>query len=97
MEPLSGTPGEAGAKSRLKYKMGKRDIEMVETIIKRDLPEEFSGTCETEGGWNEVRNLFSEISESKTRWTSHVEFKLSGIMKVMSILMPCSFKKQSFK
>ena len=32
-EPLSGTPGQVGAKSRLKYIMGKRDIEMVETIF----------------------------------------------------------------
>ena len=31
-EPLSGTPGTVGAKSQLKYLMGKREIEMVETI-----------------------------------------------------------------
>ena len=31
-ENISGTPGEVGTKSRLKYKMGKRDVEMVETI-----------------------------------------------------------------
>ena len=28
-EPLSGTPGQAGAKSRLKFKMGKRDHYMI--------------------------------------------------------------------
>ena len=29
---LSGTPGEVGAKSKLLYKMGCREIEMIETI-----------------------------------------------------------------
>ena len=43
-EPISGTPGQPGAKSKLKYKMGKRDIEMVETISVRNFPDEFSGT-----------------------------------------------------
>ena len=97
LEPVSGTPGEVGAKSRLKYKMGKQDIEMVETISKRDLPDDVSGTYETDGVWNEVRNLFSVLDGSKTRWTSHVEFKLNGFMKIMAILMPGSVKKQSFK
>ncbi|MEM6726316.1 MAG: SRPBCC family protein, partial [Bacteroidota bacterium] len=29
-EHLSGTPGEVGAKSKLTFKMGKRDITMIE-------------------------------------------------------------------
>ncbi|KAA3609348.1 MAG: SRPBCC family protein [Calditrichaeota bacterium] len=97
LEPISGTPGEVGAQSRLKYKMGKRDIEMVETITVRNLPDEFSGTYETTGVWNEVKNLFSESGDSKTKWISHVDFQLSGFMKIIAFLMPGSFKKQSFK
>ena len=34
-EPISGKPGEEGSKATLKYKMGKREVEMVETITKR--------------------------------------------------------------
>lgn len=45
-EHLSGTPGQVGAKSKLKYKMGNREIEMIETITVKNLPEEFSGTVE---------------------------------------------------
>ncbi|MGZ5244525.1 MAG: SRPBCC family protein, partial [Bacteroidia bacterium] len=43
-ETISGTPGQPGAKARLKYKMGKREIEMIETITVNKLPEEFSGS-----------------------------------------------------
>ena len=42
--PISGEVGKEGAKSKLEYKMGKREVEMIETITKRNLPEEFHGT-----------------------------------------------------
>lgn len=96
-EPMSGTPGEVGAKSHLKYKMGKREIEMVETITKRDLPNEFSGTYEAKGMWNEVKNYFHEAGPNKTKWITENEFKASGMMKLVTFFMPGAFKKQSYK
>jgi len=38
---LEGVKGQPGAKSKIKYKMGKRDIEMIETIINNNLPDTF--------------------------------------------------------
>jgi len=96
-EPLSGTPGQPGAKSRLKFKMGKREIEIIETITTRNLPEEFSGTYEAKGVFNIVSNKFIPISGTKTKFVADHEFQFSGIMKVMGILMPGAFKKQSMK
>lgn len=96
-EPLSGTPGQEGAKSKLRYQMGKKEIEMVETITQRNLPDEFSGTYEAKGVWNEVRNFFHEDGPNKTRWVTHHDFRMSGFMKVFAFLMPGAFKKQSFK
>ncbi len=43
-EPLSGEPGQPGAQSKLVYDMNGRRVEMVETIVTRNLPDEFSGT-----------------------------------------------------
>jgi len=43
-EHVSGESGKPGAKSKLKYKMGKREVEMIETITVNNLPDEFSGT-----------------------------------------------------
>jgi uncharacterized protein YndB with AHSA1/START domain len=94
-EHLSGEPGTPGAKSLLKYDMGKRKIEMVETVTKRNLPQEFSGTYETKGVWNQVENFFEEVDQNTTRWRSVNEFRCSGFMKLMTWLMPGAFKKQS--
>ena len=97
-EPLSGNPGQVGAQSKLHYKIGKREIEMVETITKRELPDRFWGTYETKGVWNEVRNSFDATDENHTRWTAESEFKCSGLgMKLMCMLMPGAFKKQTLK
>ncbi len=95
--PLSGTPGREGAKSRLMYKMGKREVEMIETITKRNLPEEFNGIYEAKGVFNVVNNRFVVLSPDKTKWMSESEFQLSGIMRLFGFLMPGAFKKQSYK
>ena len=96
-EPFEGEPGTPGAKSRIHYKMGKRDIKMVETIVTRDLPNEFSATYETDGVWNIVENHFSETPDGKTEWHIDTEFKCSGFLKILAFVMPGMFKKQTQK
>lgn len=96
-EHLSGKQGEVGAKSRLKFKMGKREIEMIETITVRNLPQEFSGTYEAKGVFNIVKNSFIKLSDSKTKYITENEFQFTGFMKVLGFLMPSAFKKQSYK
>lgn len=97
MELISGTQGQVGAKSRLNYDMGKRKIEMTETITKRDLPDAMDLTFETKGVYNEQRNEFIEVDANTTKWVSHSLFEFSGFLKVMGWLMPSAFKKQSFQ
>src|SRR4051812_18019465 len=96
-EHISGTPGAVGARSRLKYQMGSRKIEMIETITKRNLPQEFDGTYEAKGVFNWVGNKFIPVAPNKTKWISETEFKFSGFMKLIGMLMPGAFKKQSRK
>lgn len=96
-EHVSGTPGQPGAKSRLKFKMGNRDMEMVETITRRNLPEEFAGTYETKGVYNIVSNKFIPVGSNKTKYVTDNEFQFNGFMKLMGWLMPGMFKKQSQK
>ena len=96
-EHISGTPGQPGAKSRLKYNMGNRKIEMIETITKRNLPDEFSGTYEAKGVHNIISNRFIPLGDYKTKWLAENEFQFSGFMKLMGWLMPGMFKKQSQK
>ncbi|ESU28306.1 hypothetical protein FLJC2902T_16560 [Flavobacterium limnosediminis JC2902] len=96
-EPISGTPGEPGAKSRLKFKMGNREMEMIETVTVRNLPDEFTGTYEAQGASTTVKNSFIKISDSKTKYITEHEFQAKGIMKIVAFLMPGAFKKQSMK
>ncbi len=96
-EHLSGTPGQPGARSRLKFKMGRREMEMIETIKVRNLPDEFSGTYESKGGLNHVTNRFVKISDTKTKHITEQEFLFTGFMKIMATLMKGAFKKQSMK
>jgi carbon monoxide dehydrogenase subunit G len=97
-EHVSGTPGQPGAKSRLRYKMGKRDIEMIETVTQRDLPHTFSGTYEAKGVFNIVSNHFEALPDGSTRYVSDSEFQFKGLMmKLIGLLMPGAFKKQSQK
>lgn len=96
-EHLSGNPGQTGAKSRLKFKNGRREIEMIETITVRNLPEEFSGVYEAPGVYNMVTNRFRKVDDNKTLYISEQEFQFKGFMKLIGLLMPGAFKKQSAK
>ena len=94
-EHISGVPGQVGAKSKLLFQMGKREMEMIETITVRNLPQEFSGTYEVDGVFNIVKNYFVPIDENRTKYISEQEFQFKGFMKIMGWLMPGMFKKQS--
>jgi uncharacterized membrane protein len=96
-EHISGTPGQPGAKSRLFFKMGKREVEMIETITVRNLPDELSSTYEAKGVFNIVKNRFEKVSENRTKYITENEFQFKGFMKIFAFLMPGAFKKQSYK
>lgn len=93
----SGKKGEEGAQSKIHYKMGKRNIHMIETITKKNLPDEFHGTYDSGSVFNIQRNFFQEIGEHQTKWVSESEFQFKGIGKLIFPLMKGSFKKQSYK
>lgn len=94
---LEGTPGEAGARSRLRFRMGKRELEMIETITLRNLPHEFNGTYEAKGVFNIVNNRFKSLDSKRTLYISEQEFQFRGFMKIIAFLMPGAFRKQTLK
>lgn len=96
-EHLNGTPGEVGARSILKFKKGRSEIHLIETITVKNLPEEFTGTYEAKGVFNVVKNKFIPLSENKTKYITEQDFKLTGFMKIIGFLMPGAFKQQSMK
>jgi len=93
---LSGEAGKEGAQMELEYKMGRRHLVMVETILKRNFPSEFHATYDAKGVHNIQKNFFEELGEHRCKWTSESEFQFSSLpLKLMSWLMPGAFKKQS--
>ncbi len=95
-EMVSGVPGEPGSKMKMYFKSGKTEFEMLETIIEKNLPKIFSAKYETKYATNIVRNSFEALSSDITMMTSETEVNPhSFIVRLMSWLLPASFKKQS--
>lgn len=99
IEHISETEGEVGAKSKMRYKIGKREIELIETIQVYNLPEEYTAVYEAKQMVNTMSNHFTAIDDSHTKYVAHIEYtKFNGFMiKLMATLMPGMFKKQTQK
>ena len=98
VEHISGTPGEVGSKMQLNYTFGKREMQLVETISKRNFPKKFHANYATKGMHNIQQKFFEETPDGKTKWISKCEFiPTNFMMKMMTALMPGVFKKQSKK
>lgn len=97
-EHISGVPGELGSKMKMNFKFGKRKMTILETITKRHLPNQLHATYVTKGMNNIQENYFTRTSNGFTRWLSKNEFSpLNFKMRLMTMLMPRVFKKQTLK
>ncbi len=97
MQKINGDGNAEGSVYRLMYKMGNRNIEMIETIEVNKLPANFTATFETKGVYNWQKSSFEKIDDHTTRYTAENLFKFSGFAKLYGVLMPKAFKKQSQK
>lgn len=96
LELIEGERGQPGSKTKLLFDMNGKEIEMVETLIKKKLPEEFTARFTAKGVDNYQTTRFIKIDDSRTKYLSENEFRFSGFMKLMG-LMPGAFKKQTMK
>lgn len=97
LELKKGVAGEVGAETLFRFKMGKREMEMMETVEVSDLPDEYAVSYKAKGVSNTVVSKFSKLDGERTLYTTENEFQFTGFMKVIAFLMPGSFKKQSQK
>ena len=86
-EPVSGTPGQAGAVSRLTYDERGRTIVLTETITLRRQPEAFAGTYDSGMAINILHNAFTEVGPSQTKWVMESEFRFRGFWRLLAPLM----------
>lgn len=99
MEHLSGNPGEPGSQTRFLYRIGKREIELIETIRINNLPEVFEGLYEATAMTNVMTNRFSKLGDAGTRWEAGIEYThFNGLMpRLMVWILPGMFRKQTQK
>lgn len=99
IDHFEGQPGAVGAKSKILLAEGKRKMELIETIISNNLPEEKKALYVHIHMTNTQTTRFQEISPNKTRYISEVEYtKFNGLVpKFMALVFPGVFKKQSQK
>lgn len=98
-EHVSGVPGATGSKTRCRYQSGKREIVLIETIITRDFPDEFTALYEAKEMTNTMSNKFSALSENSTRYVAEINYiKLNGFrVRIMATLFPGMFRRQTQK
>jgi hypothetical protein len=96
-ELISGTAGQPGAITRMTFKNKNRTIVLIEKILVRNYPDEFTCSYDTKGVYNIVRSSFKSCGDNCTTCISEQEFRLSGFVKVIGWLMPGAFKKESMK
>lgn len=96
-EPISGTPGQPGAKARLKYKFGDDAFDMIETVTVRNLPVEFSGTYEARGMVNTITQRLEEIGPNQTKLRSTSSFTWGGnpALWCLGWVMKGTFRKRA--
>ncbi|MCT4625130.1 MAG: SRPBCC family protein [Schleiferiaceae bacterium] len=96
LEHVTGTPETNGAKSKLFYKFGKNEMELLETIQKVDWPNEFTALYEHKHMSNTLSNKFTALGEHTTllvQEVDYLEFK-ALIPRILSILFPGMFRRQ---
>ncbi|GAB1817565.1 SRPBCC family protein [Herbidospora sp. RD11066] len=107
-EPLNGVHGQVGTRSRVVLQMGQQKIEATETITRREPADllgipagsvvHFEREIVGEGMWNAVRDRLTEAGPETTLWENENEFRFGGLlMRVMGLLMPGAFRKQSLQ
>ncbi len=90
---IEGSAGMVGSKSSLIYDNKGKKSEIIETILKKELPNQFNFLYEAKGVVNWANNTFVE-KENQTLWIAEHEFKFSGLMKILGF-MPKMFIKQT--
>ena len=95
-EILSGKEWEVGTVCMLYYQNGKRKMELKETVLKNDLPNEFMAEYFHTHTENTMKSTFTVVSPTETRYDAEIDYtKFKGaIVKIMAFLFPSFFKKQ---
>jgi len=104
-ELLKGAEGQVGTESRIVFQSGKKEMELTETITRRepkdlhDVPPDravyFEREIVADGMWSAAREQLSESGPDSTLWVNENEFRFSGFMRFFAPFLRRFFIKQS--
>jgi uncharacterized protein YndB with AHSA1/START domain len=80
-EHLRGEPRQPGAATRQVHRMGKSDVETIETIMVADPPERFAAFYDSDTVWNLIDNQFIDVDGRSTRWILQSDCRCSSILQ----------------
>ena len=83
----------------MKYLMRGRPMDLYETIVKNDLPDEFIGRYVHEKMSNTMTTRFKDLGQGQTLYWSEIHYtEMHGfILNLFARLFPGMFKKQVMK
>ncbi len=93
-EPVSGTPGQVGAVSRLTYDENGRSIVLTETITLRQELVAFAGMYDSGHAVNTVQNSFTEVAPGRTKWVMEADLLFRGFLKLMAPFIRGTIEKR---
>ena len=98
-ELLQGSEGHPGAKTKLEYKYGKRDMVLIETVLKNGLPHSFEAHYHHQHMDNTMKCTFRALDANRTEYGYEFEYtRIDWFMpKLMAILFPSMYRKQGDK
>jgi len=83
-------------KHKLTFLFGRREMVLVETIARRELPELVEAVYQGPDNRNGTVHRFAVIDAGRTRWEQTTEFQFDGLfMKLQSAVLPGMFRKQT--
>jgi hypothetical protein len=91
LELISGTDRSEGACYRMVYEGRKGELEVEETILHQNLPDEYVTLQNSPGVKNTIRHTFSETSDRQTHWRVENHFRFRGMMRLMGPWMKAAF------
>ena len=83
----SGTPGEPGAVSELRYDENGRDVLMTETMTEKREPDFMAGLYDSAWSKATIVNHFEAMDEQQTRWVIYANHQFKGIYKIMGLFL----------
>lgn len=95
LEFKNGKPGYIGTQINYSYKLGRKKLNLQETLLKNNLPTEYQVLQESKGVISRQNHYITEPEPGKTLWTTVTETRFQTLgLRVIGWLSPGLFQRE---